>query len=114
MRSPSLAACRLLYIVTAKSEAVKIAKSLLKEQLIACANILGPMQSLYRWKGRIEDLAEFLLLCKTTKKNFSAARKLIAKLHSYECPCIISLPIEDGNEKYLEWIRGSVLKALKD
>ena len=98
-----------MYITTAtKTEAVKIAKSLLKEQLIACTNILGPMQSLYRWKGRIENATEFLLLCKTTKTNVSAAKNLIVKLHSYECPCIISLPIEDGNEEYLEWIKGSV------
>lgn len=99
----------LLYITAAnKSEAKRIAKTLLEEKLIACANILGPIRSLFCWKGRTEDTTEFLLLCKTTKMNVVAARKIVLALHSYECPCILSLPIDNGHGPYFDWIEESV------
>lgn len=99
----------LLYIVSGtKSEAVKIAKTLLKERLIACANIIGPIRSLFQWKGKMEDETEFLLLCKTTKSTVAAAKKLILSVHSYECPCISVLPIIDGHAPFLDWVKNSV------
>ncbi len=85
-----------------------IARSLVEKQLAACVNIVGPIQSVYRWKGEIEDAQEFLLLIKTTADNVSRLREELARLHSYEVPECIALGIESGLPAYLDWISESV------
>lgn len=98
----------LVYITTKdKKEALKIGQTLVKEKLAACVNIISPVNSIYRWKGKIEKACEALLLVKTKK---SLAKKIIKKvksIHSYECPEIIFSPIEGGSEDYLGWIIGN-------
>ncbi|HEX6879393.1 MAG TPA: divalent-cation tolerance protein CutA, partial [Terriglobales bacterium] len=71
-------------------------------------NILGPIQSIYRWKDDVEESQEILLLIKTTAVNFSALREELKGLHSYEVPECIALDIEDGLPAYLKWIAESV------
>ena len=87
-----------------KNSAKKIAKELLEEKLIACANIAN-IDSMYSWKGKVEESKEVLLLAKTRSSLFKKIKKRILDLHSYEVPCIISLPIIKGNKEYLEWIK---------
>lgn len=95
----------LLYITTAdKKEAAKIASALVKERLVACANIISGMRSVYRWKGKIVSGAEALLFAKTKQSLVDKAVARVKKLHSYECPCIVSFPIEKGNPDFLKWI----------
>jgi periplasmic divalent cation tolerance protein len=102
---------KILVLVTCGSqkEARKIASALVGQRLAACVSEIGvPLSSTYRWKGKLESAKEFLLLIKTTKKRFDAVRDLVRKLHSYELPEIIALPIETGSRAYLDWIAASV------
>jgi periplasmic divalent cation tolerance protein len=91
-----------------RDEAEKIARSLVERELAACVNILGPMTSIYRWKGKIEDADEFLLLVKTTEDAFEQVKTAIRELHSYEMPEIVELGVARGESKYLAWIERSV------
>jgi len=91
-----------------EAEARKIADRLLREKFIACANILNGVRSLFWWKGRINRARESLLVMKTAKGNFRKVRNVIKKLHSYEVPEIIAVPIEACDGDYLRWIRESV------
>lgn len=99
-----------IVITTAGSreEAEKIAHALVERRLAACANILGPIHSVYRWQGKVESADEHLLIIKTTAALFDAVSKAIRELHSYELPECIQLAIEGGSAEYLRWIEESV------
>lgn len=92
--------------VTASSreEAEKLAEAVVADRLAACANILPGMKSVYHWQGRIERAEEAVVIFKTRKSLFSAVGEKVRELHSYETPCIVSLPVGEGNAGYLEWI----------
>jgi periplasmic divalent cation tolerance protein len=92
-----------------KQEAEKIAQHLLKERLIACANIIGPASSLFHWSGKIEKAEEYLMLMKSRKDLFEKLSETVKALHSYEVPEILALPIIDGSKAYLDWL-GSCLR----
>ena len=99
-----------LVLTTAASqeEARRLAKTLVERRLAACVNIVPNMNSIYRWKEKVEESNEFLLLMKTTESAVPKLRDAIQELHSYEVPECIVLPIESGSEKYLNWIDESV------
>jgi periplasmic divalent cation tolerance protein len=102
---------KIVVLVTCGSarEARKIARAVVKQRLAACANILSsPVQSVYRWKGSAESAKEFLLIIKTTKARFSKLRAEVTRLHTYEVPEIIALPVATGATNYLAWISESV------
>ena len=103
-------------LVTAKNkrEAGKIAIQLVKDELIACANIIDDVQSIFSWKGKLEKAGEVLLILKARKKCFPAIVKSVKAMHSYKVPEIIALPILDGNKEYLKWVgERSKLKGKK-
>jgi periplasmic divalent cation tolerance protein len=90
-------------------EARRLGTSLVRKRLAACVNMLSsPVRSLYRWKGKVESAKEFLLLIKTTRKIFPALEREIQRLHSYDVPEIIALPIVKGFSAYLKWLENSV------
>jgi periplasmic divalent cation tolerance protein len=89
-------------------EARRIANALVERRLAACVNIVSKIDSIYRWKGKVEEAQEFLLLIKTTESAVENLRDAIQELHSYEVPECIIVPIESGSEKYLTWIDESV------
>jgi periplasmic divalent cation tolerance protein len=91
-------------------EAEKISDKLIKDKLAACANMIPKMKSVFSWKGKIEEANEQLLIVKTKLLLFRRLVKAVKKLHSYEVPEIIALPIIEGNEAYLNWIKGTVKK----
>ncbi|MGE5206264.1 MAG: divalent-cation tolerance protein CutA [Chlamydiota bacterium] len=92
-----------------REEAEKIAHALVERRLAACVNIVGPIHSVYRWRGKVESAAEHLLIVKTTAQRFDAVARTISELHSYELPECIQLPIEAGSKEYLRWIEESVV-----
>jgi len=100
-----------LVLTTAGSreEAEKIAQALVERRLAACVNLVGPIQSVYRWQGKVESAAEHLLLIKTTAALFESVANTIRELHSYELPECIQLPIEAGSAEYMKWIEQSVV-----
>lgn len=97
---------KILVMITTGSEeeAVRIAQGLLEERLIACANLVGGIRSLYRWQGKICDDRETLMLCKTERRLFSRLSEKVKSIHSYEVPEIISLPLVEGWPPYLAWV----------
>jgi periplasmic divalent cation tolerance protein len=97
----------MIVIMTApnKQEAVNIVRAMLEERLIACANILDPVHSLFWWKGKIEEEKEVLVLMKSQKNLFKKLSKRVTELHSYDVPEILALPIVEGSASYLDWMR---------
>jgi periplasmic divalent cation tolerance protein len=100
----------LLYITASnKKEAHKIGTILVKERLAACANIIDRIQSVYWWKGNLENGTESLLILKTKQVLAKKAISRIKALHSYDCPCITVLPVVGGNPAFLQWISDETL-----
>ncbi len=94
-----------IYITTASiSEAKKIGHTLVEEKLVACSNIISPIQSIYSWQGKICNDKEALMVLKTRKKLFKQIVNRVEELHSYDVPEIIAMPIIEGSRKYLSWI----------
>jgi periplasmic divalent cation tolerance protein len=88
-----------------REEAVKIVRTLLEERLIACANILCPVNSLFWWNGRIEEEKEVLVHMKSQKRLFKKLARRVKDLHSYDVPEILALPIVECSRSYLEWMK---------
>jgi len=101
---------KIVILVTAPSlkEARKIARGLVEDRLAACVNVTAPVESIYRWQGKIENSRERLLVIKTAREIFAEVEAAIRKLHSYTNPEIICLPIVDGSREYLDWVTESV------
>ena len=89
-----------------ETEAKKIAKHLIEKRLIACANIF-PISSVYRWKGKIEDTKEAILIAKTKKETYEKVKEEVKKIHPYKVPCIIKIDVE-ANKDYGDWLNSEV------
>lgn len=92
-----------------KNEAEKIAHTLLEEKLIACANFIAPVHSVFRWQGKVEQAEECLMVLKSRLDLFETLAEKLKGLHSYEVPEILAVPVVAGSEAYLAWM-GEVLK----
>jgi periplasmic divalent cation tolerance protein len=102
---------KLLVLVTCSSatEAQRIARAVVEGRLAACVNILpGVVTSIYRWEGKVESAPERLLLIKTSRKRLAKLQAAVEKLHSYDVPEFIAVPIAEGSSAYLSWIEESV------
>lgn len=100
---------RLLYVTTkTKDEAMLLAKALLQKRLIACANILPQMESIYRWEDSIQTEVECVLILKTLAAKVGETILEIEQLHSYETPCVLEVKVESGSSKYLAWLAAEV------
>ncbi len=88
-----------------KQEAEKIAQHLINDKLIACANIIGPITSLFRWSENIEQAEEYLILIKSRQDLFDRLTEVVKTMHSYEVPEILALPIVNGSRTYLDWLQ---------
>ena len=93
--------------ITAKDveEAKVIGKLLLQSRLVACVNISDNINSMYWWKGKIQDDNEAVIIAKTRAELFTKVEEKVKAVHSYDCPCILALPILTGNKEYLNWIK---------
>ncbi len=92
---------------------MRIARALVEKKLAACVNVMPEIRSVYRWKGAVEDEKESLLVIKSSRALLNQLRVEIEKLHSYELPEIIAMPIVDGSEGYLEWLDHELEKSLE-
>jgi periplasmic divalent cation tolerance protein len=88
-----------------EDEAANIAKALVEGKLAACVNIVKNLRSIYIWQGKVEDESEVLMIVKTQKKLFHSLSRKVRELHSYSVPEIIALPIVEGPEDYLKWLK---------
>jgi periplasmic divalent cation tolerance protein len=98
---------KIVVLVTCGSakEARRIARALIEARLAACGNIPeAPVRSIYRWKGKVETAREHLLILKTSRRRFPALERAVKRLHSYDVPEIIALPIAASSREYLDWI----------
>jgi len=87
-----------------KEQAQKIARRLVEQKLAACVQITGPMESTYRWKGNVENAQEWLCVIKTRLALFKKVEAAIKKLHPYETPEIVAVPVIKGSREYLNWL----------
>jgi periplasmic divalent cation tolerance protein len=87
------------------AEAQRIARKLVDERIAACVNVvISPVESIYRWKGKIESAREFLLVIKTDRRKLGALERAVKKAHSYDVPEILALPVSRGSANYLSWM----------
>jgi periplasmic divalent cation tolerance protein len=101
-----------LYVTASNAdEAKEIGEALVQERLVACANILGPIASIYWWQGRVQRESEAVLVAKTRAELVEHVIARVKALHSYTVPCIVSLPIEQGNPDFLGWIAAETAEA---
>lgn len=88
-----------------RAEARRIARALVEARLAACVNIVeAPVESIYRWNGKVERAREFLLIVKSSRKRFAALEAQVRQMHSYDVPEIVAVPIERGSRAYLAWL----------
>jgi periplasmic divalent cation tolerance protein len=101
---------KIVVLSTASSaaEAEVIARRLVEERLAACVNVVTGVRSFYRWKGKIEDSPEWLLVIKSSRGRFEELRAALEKLHSYDVPEVIALPVVEGTKNYLHWMEGEL------
>ena len=95
-----------------RADAEKIAEALVEKRLAACVQIIGPIRSIYRWKGNIEREEEWQCQIKTRLDLFTEAEQAIRAIHPYETPEIIALPIITGSLNYLEWLREELTRKV--
>jgi periplasmic divalent cation tolerance protein len=105
----SIDGCVILYCTaSSRGEALSISRAIIAEKLAACCNILGSITSIYEWQGEVCDGEEISFIIKTSEKKSTAAIERISQLHSYECPCIISISVDGGYGPFLSWISKSL------
>ena len=97
----------LIYMTTAGlDEAKLLGELLLQKRLVACVNLLqGGMMSMFQWQDQLVHSKEQLVLAKSTRDHLPAIQQIIQEHHSYECPCLLALPILGGNPSFLDWIK---------
>lgn len=91
-----------------KEEAISIGKSLVIAKLAGCVNILENMTSIYEWKGQLEEANEVVLIAKTNESLFDEVVSHVKRIHSYSIPCILSIPIQNGNNEYIKWLESGL------
>ncbi len=91
-----------------KEEAKSVSRALIEDMLVACVNIFPSHKTMYWWENKIEEGSEVAVIYKTTKENFEAVQNVIIKRHSYDCPCVVALPIELAYEGFADWIKDAV------
>jgi periplasmic divalent cation tolerance protein len=90
------------------AEAQRIGAALVENRLAACVNILDGMHSIYRWEGQVQQDREVVMIAKTTRDRLPALIETVTALHSYDCPCIVSVAIDGGHPDFLAWIGAEV------
>ena len=96
---------RFIYMTMASVEqARKIGRALVEDRLAACVNIVAPVESIYRWEGKLVEATEAVLVAKSRDVLVERLTARVKELHSYSVPCVVALPIVQGNADFLRWI----------
>jgi periplasmic divalent cation tolerance protein len=90
--------------IGSEDQAVAISRALVNERLAACVNIVGPIRSIYRWRGKVEDDREYLLLIKTRATLYVKVERRVRELHAYETPEVLALTADRGSPPYVNWL----------
>jgi periplasmic divalent cation tolerance protein len=94
------------------TEGRRMARSVVSKRLAACVNVvLSPVDSYYTWRGKLEAAREYLMVIKTTAKKLAELEREVKRLHTYDVPEFIALPITEGSTAYLSWVQGSVAQS---
>ncbi len=96
-----------LTTVASVAEARSLVNRLVTDQLVACGTILDGAQSIYRWKGKIEETTEVMVVLKTTRARWEALGSAIREVHPYEVPELLALPVASGHQEYLDWVEAA-------
>jgi periplasmic divalent cation tolerance protein len=99
---------------SSKEEAVKIVRILLEEHLIVCANILDSVSSFFWWQGNIEEEKEVIVIMKSQQNLFKSISNRVTQLHSYNIPEILGVPIVEGLQSYMDWMKDCLNPVIKD
>ena len=91
-----------------REEADAISRELVGAKLTACVNILSGMNSVYMWQNELQSDVEVVMIAKTTEEKVEALIARVKAMHSYDCPCILQLPVTGGHQPFLDWIAGEV------
>lgn len=94
-----------------QEQASYVARHLVEERVAACVNIVPGVRSIYRWKGKLEDSAEWLLVIKSRRDLLPRLKEELKKVHSYEVPEVIVLQVIDGSEEYIAWLDASLAQS---
>ena len=96
---------RLVYITAgSREEALRVGRALVEERLAACANVRGDVTSVYWWEGKLQEDSEAVLIAKTRAELVERLVAKVREVHSYDCPCVVTLPIQEGYDEFLRWI----------
>lgn len=94
--------------VGSMEEARTVAGAIVEQRLAACVQVVGPIQSTYWWQGQMQTDEEYLCLMKTSRNVYHTLEMAIKEVHSYETPEILAMPVTEGNQDYLFWLRGEL------
>jgi periplasmic divalent cation tolerance protein len=109
----SIEAIQVMTTVADRADAERIATSLVAKQLAACVQVIGPIESTFRWKGQIEVAQEWMCNVKTRLDLYQLVEQAIRELHSYDQPEIVAVPVVAGSEGYLTWLADAVRPSEK-
>jgi periplasmic divalent cation tolerance protein len=99
-----MSACFIYVTASGSEEARRIGRALVEAHLAACANVIDRVTSVYWWRGEVQEDDEAVLIAKTREDLVDDLTAKVKELHSYECPCVVALPVTGGNADFLDWI----------
>ena len=103
---------RMVFVMAAnEDEGRRMAQALVEERLAACVNIVGPVHSIYRWRGAVESANEYMLVIKTSMRHFSKLERRVRELHSYDVPEVVAVTLAGGSKPYVAWLAESTRQA---
>jgi periplasmic divalent cation tolerance protein len=102
---PDAMTATLIYVTASSDEeARRIGGAVVAERLAACANLLPGMTSMFWWEGRVQEAREVTIILKTREELVRRLTDRVRELHSYDCPCIVALPVTGGSKAFIDWI----------
>ena len=104
-----MSVCRVYITAEDRAQALKIARALVGERLAACANVSGPITAVFHWDGNVQEGEEHAVIAKTRRDLVARLEQRVQALHSYDCPCVVALPITGGHAPFLNWIQGETV-----